>query len=263
MFHLPYLLQLSLICSAEPPPTDQPEFPPFPLPPQPTTYSTVLNSHETTAYNNITITTTEAINLEQQTRQQNTDIWHNARSLRLTSSNFHRICSRRANHDTLAITLKTPVKRRTKAMQRGIDLESTAAIRYSEVTTNQVSPCGLVVNPHAPHLGTSPDRKVLEIKDGISNYGLLEIKCPSKDTIQECAFLKSQAHGTYTLNTSHTYHFQITGQMGLTGMPWCDFFVMCKNDYHLERIHFDQGKWDAMKHKLDLFFFNHFISHQG
>ena len=45
------------------------------------------------------------------------------------------------------------------------------------------------------------------------------------------------------------------GQLGLTGMSWCDFFVKCEEDYHLERIHFDVAKWEQMKIKLDAFFF--------
>uniref|UniRef100_A0A0E9RCF5 Uncharacterized protein n=1 Tax=Anguilla anguilla TaxID=7936 RepID=A0A0E9RCF5_ANGAN len=42
-------------------------------------------------------------------------------------------------------------------------------------------------------------------------------------------------------------------------MMWCDFFVHCTNDYHLERIHFDAEKWESMKTKLDIFFFEYFL----
>lgn len=38
-------------------------------------------------------------------------------------------------------------------------------------------------------------------------------------------------------------------------MSWCDFFVKCEEDYHLERIHFDVAKWEQMKSKRDVFFF--------
>ena len=53
------------------------------------------------------------------------------------------------------------LQKQTKAIKRGIALESTAATKYSELTGNVVLPFGFVVNPHAPHLGTSPDRKVI------------------------------------------------------------------------------------------------------
>ena len=95
------------------------------------------------------------------------------------------------------------------------------------------------------HLGTSPDRKVIERGEGKSpSYGLLEIKCP---------YLSKQTDGSYKLKVSHAYHYQIMGQLGLKGISWCDFFVKCEEDYHLERIHFDVAKWEQMKNKLDVF----------
>lgn len=93
--------------------------------------------------------------------------------------------------------------------------------------------------------------KVIERGDSTS-YGLLEIKCPSKDTKKDCSYLRRQADDRYKLKESHTYHYQIMGQLGLTGMPWCDFYVMCTNDYHLEHVHFDAIKWGDMKNKLEL-----------
>lgn len=106
----------------------------------------------------MTITLSESIALERETRQQDTsNLWHLAWSPRLTSSNFHRICSRRANFESLASNIKKE-PRQTKAMKRGIDFEHTAAMQYSDVTGNTVFPCGFVVNPHAPHLGTTPDK---------------------------------------------------------------------------------------------------------
>lgn len=155
--------------------------------------------------------------------------------------------------------IKTTATGQTTAMKRGVDLEPIAAKQYCEVTGNLVLPCGFVVNPHPPHLGTSPDRKVIE-RQGSTSYGLLEIKYPSKDRYKNCPYLIKHADGNYKLKESHTYFYQITGQLGLTGMPWCDFFVMCTKDYHLHLIHFDATKWDDMKNKLDLFFFDYFLS---
>lgn len=111
------------------------------------------------------------------------------------------------------------------------------------------------------HLGTSPDRKVIERGEGKSpSYGLLEIKCPSKESFVQCPYLSKQADGSYKLKGSHAYHYQIMGQLGLTGISWCDFFVKCEEDYHLERIHFDVAKWEQMKNKLDVFYFDYYIA---
>ena len=118
--------------------------------------------------------------------------------------------------------------------------------------------CGSVVNPSAPHLGTSPDRKVLQSGDD-NSYGLLEIKCPEQYSFTGCQYLRKHSDGTYNLKSNHEYYYQIMGQMGITGMLWCDFFVNCNNDYHFERIHFVAEMWKNTKTKLDWFFFEYFL----
>ena len=42
-------------------------------------------------------------------------------------------------------------------------------------------------------------------------------------------------------------------------MPWCDLFVKCDGDYHLERINFEAEMWGEIKAKLDWYFFEHFL----
>ncbi|KAK0134419.1 hypothetical protein N1851_007030 [Merluccius polli] len=179
------------------------------------------------SFQKIAITPSQSVALERETRQQDTNkTWHLARAPRLTSSVFKAICSRRADFDALAVRFKDTSSKQTKAMRRGIELEPVAAQQYSVITGNLISPVGFVVNPHAPHLGTSSDRR---------------------------------SDGSYRLKEIHAYYYQIIGQLGLTGMPWCDFFVMCAEDYLLQRIHFDVEKWCEMKDKLDMFFFNYFL----
>lgn len=210
-------------------------------------------------YSNLFLSQSQSVALEHDTRQQGaTDLWHLVRSSRLTSSNFKAICSRRGDFEGLALRLKEASRKTTRAMRRGLAQEPIAAQRYTAITGNQVFPCGFVVNPHAPHLGTSPDRRVVEEEDAC---GLLEIKCPSKTSYKECSYLVEKLGGGYKLNENHAHYFQVMGQLGLTGMPWCDFFVMGQEDHHLERIYFDAEKWAAMKIKLDWFFFYVFLNH--
>lgn len=49
---------------------------------------------------------------------------------------------------------------------------------------------------------------------------------------KDCPHLIRQADGSYKLKESHTDHYQIMGQLGLTVMPWCGFYVMCTKDKH-------------------------------
>ena len=47
---------------------------------------------------------------------------------------------------------------------------------------------GFVVNPSAFHLGCSPDRRVYD-PDATEAHGLLEVKCPSINSITKCKYL--------------------------------------------------------------------------
>ncbi|KAL0151644.1 hypothetical protein M9458_053045 [Cirrhinus mrigala] len=256
--HMPHGSALTYQVIRLPTTTTTDPCPPFPLPPQPCTYSTALNEKESTFYSGMTITHSDAEALEKETRgQSNSKLWHRVRSQRLTSSTLKRIVSRVADLNSLATSMQKQRRSvQTQAMKRGLELEPDAAAQYEQVTSNHVYPCGFVINPHAPHLGTSPDRKVV---DSTGALGLLEIKCPNVDSVLECKYFYVRPDGVFALKASHEYHYQMIGQMGITGMTWCDFFVRARKDFHLERIHFDSDKWQSVKAKLDQFFFNYWL----
>lgn len=234
------------------------EFSAFPLPPQPGSFCTVLTQAQMERFSTMVVSKSEAEALEKNTRQQSSNsVWHHVRSVRLTSSSFKRIFSRRADFEQLATIMQRKKKNiMTKAMKRGLELEPAAAARYTAITGNEVQACGFVINPHVPYLGASPDRRVRSENE---TYGLLEIKCPMKISCIDCQYLKHISDDMYKLNRTHEYYFQIMGQLGITGMPWCDLFVSCESDYHLERICFDPEMWRKIKEKLDWYFFGYFL----
>ena len=47
--------------------------------------------------------------------------------------------------------------------------------------------------------------------------------------------------------------------MAITGMKWCDIMVLCKTDWHIETIIFDEEFFADMYNKLSLFFYNYFL----
>lgn len=230
----------------------------FPLPSQPCSFYTVLDDTESCYYGGLVVTQAVAIQLEIETREQShSKTWHKVRANRLTSSSFKRICSRVADYNVLAANLKKKIVQ-TKVMKRGLELEPVAAAEYQDLTGYEIFPCGFVINHHAPHLGASPDRKVID-PSASPTHGLLEIKCPNKGSVRDCKYLRCKADGSLSLKTTHEYYFQVMGQMGITGLKWCDFFVKCSDDHHLERVHFQPKEWENMKCKLDTFFFSHFL----
>ncbi|CAH1267041.1 Hypp3665 [Branchiostoma lanceolatum] len=237
----------------------QPTYPPFPLPPQVPTNHHVPTETEQEVFLGLQVTLEHAYEVEQSTREQSQNkTWHDVRKHRLTSSNFKQVCSRKKDHASLAVRFLSSKNIQTQAMKFGIEHEPEAAKLYSEVTGNNVYLSGFVINPSAPHLGASPDRKVFVPNDP-NPYGLLEIKCPDKHHFEKCDYLKKTNNGTYKLKSIHAYYYQMMGQMALTGTKWCDFLVKCKNDYHLERIMYDEEEWIKMKTSLDLFFFNYYL----
>lgn len=239
---------------------DDDAYPPFDLPPQPPTYVTVLRQDEHDYYNGMSITLPDAQGIEYDTRSQaNTKLWHSVRSQRITATMFKRVCCRKADLDTLASNLTSCKKTvQTQAMRRGVYMEPVAADKYQLITGNSILPCGFVINPSAPHLGATPDRKVIDHSEACP-YGLLEIKCPDKEMCADCPYLTQDKEGGLSLKSGHEYQYQMFGQMGLTGAKWCDFFVMSHHDCHLQRLYFDPDMWVDMKQKLDKFYFEHFL----
>ncbi|KAK6490660.1 hypothetical protein HHUSO_G5263 [Huso huso] len=187
--------------------TDVPVFPPFPLPSQTSNFCTVLGRSEIDYYAGLQLDLEIAKQLEIETRDQSSSkTWHAVRAERLTSSVFKRICCRVKDFERLAKTLCSYKPIQTKAMKHGLEHEPVAAKLYSEITGNNVYMCGFVVNTHAPHLGTSPDRKVYDPSE-IQPYGLQEIKCPDSDTFTMCLFLKKNSFGSFSIKKSHEYYY--------------------------------------------------------
>jgi hypothetical protein len=217
----------------------------------------VLTENEQDVYESLRITVQDSTRIEQETRMQSaSQLWKHYRTNRLTASHFKDIVSRRDKFEILATRLRNPRAVQTAAMKYGLEQEPVAAEMYASLFGMNVYVVGFVVNSSCQYIGCSPDRRVHDTT--CNSYGLLEIKCPSKNEIRECNFLKLN-NGQYKLKNCHEYYHQIMGQLAITGCEWCDFFVMCRNDYHKERIVFDEQMWLTMKVKIDYFYFSYYL----
>ena len=157
---------------------------------------------------------------------------------------------RRKNDYSLAEQFKSKRHVTTAAMRRCILSEPVAANKYASCLDNKVNlyPCGVVVNFWSPWLAANPDRKVYN-PTKLPPFGLLEIKCPSVSSVLEATCLVKGGDGTLKLKRTHDYYYQVLTQLAVTGLEWCDFFVWCENDFHLETIYFNQEIWDNVKTK--------------
>ena len=237
---------------------DAPSFPNFPFKEVKGTYLTALNRDEADIFYGYHVTIEQALKIEHNTTDQSANPeWYELRSKRLTSSNFKRICSRKDNFDSLATDLITKKNIQTAAMKHGLAYEDTAANAYLSDRSVNLYRSGFFINPHISYLGTSPDFKVYD-PDATEKFGLLEIKCPSKESITEVPYIKEK-DGEKFLNRNHDYFYQVMGQLGLTGASWCDFMVWCPEDHFVERIYFDEQKFISIQNKLDKFFFEYYL----
>ena len=57
------------------------------------------------------------------------------------------------------------------------------------------------------------------------------------DASKERFFLHQQSNGIMTLDTYHTYYYQVQVQMELCGAKCCDFVILSGNELHIQRIY--------------------------
>lgn len=233
-------------------------------------HATVVLSPECLHLNNISqLTLDEARSQEQATVQQsNSSEWFQARNKRLTSSQFGLIVKRkRPVTDKLILSLLFEGESvKVAATSYGKCNESVAKGLYVQKNPEvHVHDCGLVVNPSFSFLGASPDGKVCI--DG--ETGVLEIKCPyaARDmTIQAALNLRSfclkiNDNGSISLNPDHNYHYQVQGQMLVSGTSFCIFVVYTKCDLHVEKIKSNAIFQQSMLDKLAVFYDSHCLKH--
>ncbi|KAL4104017.1 hypothetical protein QTP88_019330 [Uroleucon formosanum] len=120
--------------------------------------------------------------VEETTRDQaESENWRAERMIRLTASNFGRVCKMRRNtscknivHSILYLTFTS------KSVQYGRDMEDEAKTKFEEKFGYKIKKCGLLIDTQIPYLAASPDGI-------IGDTAIVEIKCPyaAKDTENE------------------------------------------------------------------------------
>ena len=201
------------------------------------------------------MTSDVAANIELNTRMQSlSPLWRKERQFRITASNFGTICK---------ATEKRDMRKLAHALLHPKDLDNIPAIRYGRekeavaVTAMErdygvkVNPVGLCVNPQWPFLGASPDGV-------IGDDCLLEVKCPYAARAREITpvsvpYMK-QVNGQLHLDDSHSYYYQVQGQLMITGRPQCIFAVYTEVDMVAIVIPADIPLHRTMQEKLGIFY---------
>ncbi|XP_037501863.2 uncharacterized protein LOC119375911 [Rhipicephalus sanguineus] len=186
-------------------------------------------------------------------------LWYSERTGRITASMFKRVC-RCVKPEGLLKTLLYPSDRAvSEAIMYGRMHEEDAVEAYATLlrcrdVELQVKETGLHVHKQYPFLAASPDRII--ILDG--EEGLLEVKCPfskkglsADEACKDKNFCCTLKDGQVHLKKDHAYHYQVQGQMAITGHKWCDFVIWTEsedpnetNHINVERIFFDPSFWE-------------------
>ena len=164
--------------------------------------------------------------------------WHNLRKERMTASHAQAIASNGKGLTTYITQLMQmlyssaePDNFKSKAMERGNELESSARFAYEAETNTQVDEIGFVIYDN--HTGCSPD--------GVVNDGLVEIKC-----------LEDKAYFNYLLSCKIDtgYEWQMQMQMLICEKLWCDYVVYnpnFKKSLIIKRVFLDAVKSEKLK----------------
>ncbi len=155
--------------------------------------------------------------------KQGTDAWRAAREGKITASlapaclGLSPWTSRQKAWRIIKGIEKTQVDNRHTAW--GKEFEPAAISSYEVESGNLVKPTGFWEHPTIPWLGASPDGLIGE-------YGLVEVKCPSK---------------IHTEVPEH-YEVQMRVQMACCRREWCDFFSWNQCGNFLKRVGRDAAK---------------------
>ncbi|CAM4650737.1 unnamed protein product [Leuciscus chuanchicus] len=242
---------------------DTPTFPKLPL--EGSTFPTTFpnfdpNSQQFLHFDILTVTHEMAAEREEQTREQSEcPLWQALRKPRVTASRFYEVSHVKgpSSGQTLAGRILKGVGQ-TPAMKRGLEREPQVLEQYSKHFNVNVSRCGFVIHPDAPHLGASPDARVYD-PSAIPCFGLAEVKCPDISSISEAGHVK-MVNGQAKLKQNHKYHWQVQGQLAITGLSWCDFITDTEGDFTVERVWRDDEMIKEMKKKVDLYFFGTYMN---
>ena len=199
---------------------------------------------------NISKNKEEIIKIEKETRGQSANpMWVQERSIRLTASNFGRVCKLRTSTNP-ANTVKSLLYSSflgNDSTKYGNEHELTAIRAFEEIYKYKVYPCGLFISEQYPFLAASPDGL---IEDDV----IVEIKCPSvlaKMTPEMGIETKKVTFATITdgrikLKRNHNYFYQVQGQLAISNRTKCFFCVWSPHGILVEEIFKEVNFWEKL-----------------
>ena len=192
--------------------------------------------------------------------------WHAMRNRLITASVFKTVCHSKGEIKTAQNLLNGPTfdqdhppkhiefGRRFEAPARNMFFKSH---RYKHRGCDVQVP-GLCINADYPYLGASPDG-ILCCKE--CGKSLVEVKCLSskRNFRPAIALIMSgiavrNSEGSLSINPTHAYHYQMQGQMAITGIHVCHLVAYTHKGICVVRVDFDPQFWTRVSCILRDFF---------
>lgn len=201
---------------------------------------TELENRKRQFLNDLEKSVEEIIKIEKETRSQASNPqWIQERSIRITASNFGKICKLRKT-TSCANTVKNLLYSNffgNASTKYGKNSEIIALQQLEVFLGVKIEQCGIFIDWENYFLGASPDGI-------IAKDHLVEIKCPSsiKDcTVEEGITTGKIKYATLVnnkmiLKKNHDYYFQVQGQLAITRKDKCFFCVWTRKNFLVEEV---------------------------
>lgn len=215
----------------------------------------------------VCVSTHESLQISADTVEQRiSSVWKDERSRRITASNAYSLYTYyNSRPDSVKdwrrkITgLVVPKEIQSVAISHGVRCESLAIHAYERDYNKTVSRCGLVIPPHIPWLGCSPDGIIMQEKK------IIEVKCPLSGADHPlCEVLETATYLTKNLKLlkrNHQYYTQVQLNMFVLKCTTADFVIYSEADdkCNVETINFDENYVRMILSSLREVYFNAYL----
>ena len=224
--------------------------------------------------NTLTLNELEIKNIEQETKDQSkSNDWFIQRAGRITASKFSKIYTKmetlKQNPNKCSLKLVESIlseeKIDTFSTRHGIGMEFHAKVAVITALKNmghkkvKSFESGTIIDKEHPYISAPPD---LFIECLCCGKALVEIKCPysirdsapSKSNLKQ---LETLNNGEVKLKLNHPHYFQIQGQLGITSLKNCWYFVYTDHGHYIENILFSNEFYQNILKNLKEFWYKH------
>ncbi len=183
--------------------------------------------------------------------RQRTSEWYNARLGKFTASHFGDLMAKPANKSSkyskstityiqdLALQLflqKYTSRPDNDATRWGMRHEETALLEFGKFSGFNVTESGFLIHPSFPEVGATPDATIIENRYS-DDIILAQVKCPYSQK-NHSKYSRKVMDALTLKKCKSAYHWQIQGEIWVTGAAHSYFVSFDPRQYGRQRLHY-------------------------